>query len=102
MRCDVVRLRVRGVRVPASSRTAVTGLLELDELQASAFGRASRIARLRHPERPLGTAELIPPLLDVQLLQVRERRLILSGIEREPTEVGMADFAQTWVVMVTA
>ena len=102
MRCTVVRLRVRGLRVRSRSCVPVSGLIELDELQASVFGRASRIARLRHPERPLGSAELIPPLLDVQLLQIRERRLVLNGIEREATDAGMVDYAQTWVVTVVA
>ena len=100
MQCDVVRLRVRGVRLLAASHLPVTGLLELDELQASAFGRALRIARLLDPERPLGTAELIPPRLDAQLLQIRQQRLVLTGIERLATETGMTDYAQTWVVMV--
>ena len=90
------------MRVPVSARTQVTGRLELDELQASDFGRATRIARLRHAERPLGAAELIPPLLDAQLLQIRERRLVLTGIEREATDAGMTDYAQTWVVTVVA
>ena len=99
MHCSVLRLRIRGVRLPSpSAGSPVSGLLELDELQASALGRSSRIARLRHPTQPLGQAELIPPLLDAQLLQVRGHRLVLSGIEREPSEGGMVDYAQTWLV----
>ena len=99
MRCDVIRLRIRGVRVPfPSAGPLVSGLLELDELRASAFGRSSRVARLRHPTQPLNQAELIPPLLDAQLLQLRGKRLVLSGIEREPSEAGLVDYAQTWLV----
>lgn len=97
MKFTVQRLRVRGVRVKMERSAGVLGELIVNDMPASAFGRPIRVARLLHPERPTGAAELLPPLLDVQLLQVSEQRLVLAGIERELRDGEMTDYAQTWL-----
>jgi hypothetical protein len=97
MMATVSRLRVRGVRIGAKASAPATGDLKVEEFVASGFGRAVKVARLLHPERPLSVPELLPPLFDVTLLQMDKEHLVLAGIERESIEGRVTDFAQTWL-----
>jgi hypothetical protein len=97
MLCKVTRLRARGIRVATSTAEVTTGDLSIDEMAQSAFGRAVRVAHLRHPTRPTAVPELLPSLFDPQMLQMEKNRMVLAGIERELIDGQMVDFAQTWV-----
>jgi hypothetical protein len=97
MICKVSRLRARGIRVSAKTEEATTGDLRVNELTQSAFGRAVRVAQLLHPTRPSAVPELLPPLFDVQLLQLDKEQIVLSGIERECVDGQFIDYAQTWL-----
>ena len=97
MICKVTRLRARGIRVSSPTAEVTTGDLSIDEMTQSAFGRAVRVARLRHPTRPTAVPELLPSLFDPQMLQVEGNNMVLTGIERELIDGQMVDYAQTWL-----
>ncbi|WP_150428884.1 hypothetical protein [Dechloromonas sp. CZR5] len=94
------RLRDHGRAIPKwqfATLRPIPGDLMLREERDDVLNRHTRVARLRAPG---GAAALdIPRLLDAQLIELSDCRLILSGIERieEPLVNRVEDFAQTWV-----
>lgn len=95
MKVHLHRLRVRGSPVPKyqfALKRPVEGILTVRETRDDILNRSTRIARLQSP-----TA--VPPLLDVQLIELTAERMILSGIERheDPVLQKIEDFAQTWL-----
>ena len=105
MRVNLHRMRERGWPVPRyqfAFRQTVAGDLTLHEQRDNVLNRMTRVAQLRSLEP--GSELLVPLLLDAQLIELTNERLILSGIERveEPLILKIEDFAQTWVCWLEA
>ena len=94
------RLRERGWPIPKyqfAFKQARLGELTLTEVRDSVLNRYTRMAKLSGVEG--AKPQLAPPLLDAQLIELTQERMILSGIERYEDIViaKIEDFAQTWV-----
>lgn len=93
MRVRVVCLRNRGAPISRNDvrgAAGVVGDLYVEEHDDKDAHRTRRVARLA-PERPKDP-QLMPPLMDVQLLWVGGYGMVLSGFER----ISDCDYAQSW------
>lgn len=70
------------------------GVLLVKQERDPLLGRSVMVARLA--TAPGGT-ELVPPLIDAQLVLLDHARLVLSGMERD--ELTRKDVAQTWLLI---
>lgn len=93
-------LRDRGRPIPKwqfATKQPIAVEITLREERDEVLNRFTRVARaLIKPGHP---HQDIPPLRDVQLVELSSSRMVLSGIERgdEALSVRPADCAQTWV-----
>ena len=71
------------------------GMLTIDQKRDPVLGRT--LARAKLTCIAAGTdTDVLPELLDVQLLWAREQKMRLAGFER----IGDVDYAQTWAIEV--
>jgi hypothetical protein len=70
-------------------------MLTVDQTRDPILGRTLARAKLTCIATGNDT-DLLPELLDVQLLWAREQKMRLAGFER----IGEVDYAQTWVIEV--
>jgi len=98
VRFSVVCMRRAGVPIPkeklARQPVAVGELLVVEHPDA-ALGRTIRVAELRNPTRPRD-GNLLPALVDVQLLWLSPQGMTLAGFERIAVDKVTTDFAQSW------
>jgi hypothetical protein len=71
------------------------GMLTVDEKRDPVLGRTLAHAKLTSITAGSDT-DLLPELLDVQLLWAREQKMRLAGFER----IVDVDYAQTWAIEV--
>lgn len=98
MRFSVVRMRRNGVPVEKQKlgrEPAVVGELLVAEHTDAALARTIRIAQLTNPAQPVD-GNLLPALLDVQLLWLAPQGLTLAGFERIVAGTVTTDYAQSW------
>ena len=99
MREKVRALRKNGRLVwagPAEATTpGVAGMLTIDEKRDPALGRTMPRAKLTGITAGSDT-DLLPELLDVQLLWAREQKMRLTGFEH----IDNVAYAQTWAIEV--
>ena len=94
------RLRERGWPIPKyqfAFKPPTLGELTLFEVKDDLLNRHTRMAKLTAIS---GRRELLaPPLLDAQLVELSQERMVFSGIERQEDILlsKIEDFAQTWV-----
>jgi hypothetical protein len=99
MRVKVRPLRKEGRLVWASATEAkapgFAGMLTIDEKRDPALGRTMARAKLTGIAAGSDT-DLLPELLDVQLLWAREQKMRLAGFEH----IDNVAYAQTWAIEV--
>jgi hypothetical protein len=78
-----------------SKAPGYAGMLTIDEKRDPALGRTLARAKLTGISAGPDT-DLLPELLDVQLLWAREQKMRLAGFER----IDDVDYAQTWAIEV--
>lgn len=98
----VFRLREKGWILPRhrTAFRAVSGTLQVVEVQSPTLNRSERVATLFDPSTGIPLAD-IAPLHDAQLIHFAAGRMTLSGIEYLPDEVNVRTFgfAQSWLLI---
>lgn len=103
MRCTLIRHRDQGALIPRHRQAFIhrpEGDLQVREEYAKTLGRHLLVARLLDGA---GRAlEGVPPLFDVQVVQITIDTILLSGYERLRDDKGvkLQDFSQTWEAKV--
>ncbi len=99
MRVQLIRLRVDGVLVPKyeiRQQVVYTGDLRIfDELE-NGYNRVLKIGEFK------SQLDNISRLLDVEIVWMNEDRMTLKGFEQKPTERGLVDYAQSWLITILA
>lgn len=103
MQVSVVRLWVNGKLVPRwqlAQLKPTIGDLSLKESRDEHLNRFQRSAHLFDSTGAINQrkGELIPPLIDAAVLWIRDRRMTISGFERD--EMSSVTYAQTWLIEV--
>lgn len=96
----VVTLREGGRTVPRyqhAFRSAIRGILTLNETQISALNRHALVATLRDLDSGAAVAG-IEPLIDARLIRATSDEWVLTGFERVQIGMHECDCAQTWLV----
>lgn len=98
MRVYVTKMRENGIalsksRLADSTRVPSEGELTMRETTNEQLHRMSLTAKL-----DCGFYSYY--LLDARLLWIEGHRFSLTGFERKKTEVGVAEYAQTWLVSI--
>lgn len=96
MKAHLYQLRAKGAFITADvlrGMKPITGLLSLNERKDYRLGRVVRTARLVDANVP-GDVDLVPELMDAQVLGIRGNRLTIAGYERLDNQ----DFAQSWQI----
>jgi hypothetical protein len=100
MRLRVVPMRLRGVAIAKAKllyESGIKGDLRVEEVHDPLLKRTVRVARLVEPDAVL-KPDLLPPLLDVQLLWMSSDGFTVAGFERIAVGVTPIDYAQSWWV----
>ena len=100
MRLKVVPMRLRGVPIAKAKllyERGVKGDLRVEEMHDPLLKRTVRVARLVEPDAVL-KPDLLPPLLDVQLLWMSSEGFTVAGFERVALGGSATDYAQSWWV----
>ena len=99
MQCEVARARTEGLLLSKyqRDRTWQRGELSVKEGPDPELHRVVRIAHLRGP----GSVDIVPPLHDVQLIELRAGWWTLTGYERIEGSVPgqMVCFQQSWFLV---
>ncbi|WP_374259395.1 hypothetical protein [Aquabacterium sp.] len=98
MRVEIRPINLRGKPLKKAERNAlapVRGNLKVFENKLHAFGRAVRCARVLSTSDGL-EADLLPELLDAELLWLDDKAIRLRGVE----QVDGTLFGQTWDIKV--
>lgn len=97
MHIRVIRLRERGRLCPRwqiPRLTAIEAILIIDETRDEALNRFVRRARVL--EAVTLQPDPIEPLLDAQVLWIKDCTMSIAGIE----SIDGTDYAQTWLIEV--
>lgn len=94
----MLKMRDRGIAIPKGRlfdryHPANIGLLSLRETTSSQLHRMSRTAEFK-----LGMTSAY--LLDAQILWIESGRFMLTGFEQVKTHEGLAEYAQSWLIIV--
>lgn len=97
MKCHIIKMRDRGIAIPKNRlfdryHPANVGVLSLRETTSSQLHRMSRTAEFK-----LGESSNY--LLDAQILWIEGSRFVLTGFEQVKTHEGVAEYAQSWLVI---
>jgi hypothetical protein len=98
LQVSVTCLRRRGIRIGNYRNVNIergVGELRIEEMNDPELKRAVRTARILNPKkRP---ADQLVPLRDVNVLWLKQDRMVLHGIERVADMNGPCEYAQTWL-----